>query len=277
MKLLNIGCGKTIHPDWVNYDLTAEVEGVTVSDLTRGIPEPDSSADFCYSSHVLEHLNREEAKGFIAEQYRVLKPDGIIRIAVPDLETITRNYLGALDALRGGDQSAWISYDYSLLEMYDQTTRSTSHGELGLHWESLKSEGADLDYALARHGEEFQRFLESKAGMKSTHRSIVERAKLKFGQIKQKIFVVAGMVILGQHGKRAAKEGLVRTSGVVHKEMYDEISLKRLLEQGGFTSVTRRDAESSFLPNFGIYQLDANKAGEWRKPDSLFVEARKAS
>ena len=277
MKLLNIGCGKTIHPDWVNYDLTAEVEGVTVCDLTRGIPDPDASADFCYSSHVLEHLNHEEAEGFIAEQYRVLKPGGIIRIAVPDLETITRNYLNALDALRESDQRAWIAYDYSLLEMYDQTTRSTSHGELGLHWESLKDEGEDLDYACARHGEEFRRFLESKTGIKSRHRSIAERAKLKFGQIKQMIFVAAGMVILGQRGKKAAQEGLVRTSGVVHKEMYDEIKLKRLLEQSGFSSVTRQVANSSFLQDFGKYQLDADENGEIRKPDSLFIEARKAS
>ena len=40
MKLLNIGCGKTIHPDWTNYDLVAEVDGVIRHDLTKGIPEP---------------------------------------------------------------------------------------------------------------------------------------------------------------------------------------------------------------------------------------------
>ena len=277
MKLLNIGCGKTIHPDWVNYDLTAEVEGVTVCDLTRGIPDPDASADFCYSSHVLEHLNHEEAEGFIAEQYRVLKPGGIIRIAVPDLETITRNYLNALDALRESDQSAWIAYDYSLLEMYDQSTRSTSHGELGLHWDSLKEGALDYEYAMSRHGEELRRFIECKrSNGKSQHRSLIERALLKFGQIKQKIFILAGKLILGERGTNAAQEGLVRTSGVIHKEMYDELRLRRLLEKHGFCSVTRQAGDESYLPDFVRYELDIDSTGVLRKPDSLYMEAIKS-
>jgi len=51
-----------------------------------GIPFPDDSVDYIYSSHLLEHLFKEDARNFLKEAYRVLKKDGIVRICVPDLE-----------------------------------------------------------------------------------------------------------------------------------------------------------------------------------------------
>jgi predicted SAM-dependent methyltransferase len=50
-----------------------------------------------YYSHLLEHFPKHEAQGFTQECYRVLKPRGIIRVAVPDLERIARMYLQALE------------------------------------------------------------------------------------------------------------------------------------------------------------------------------------
>lgn len=51
-----------------------------------GVPFAGNSVDYLYSSHLIEHLFKENAMKFLKEAYRVLKKDGIFRICVPDLE-----------------------------------------------------------------------------------------------------------------------------------------------------------------------------------------------
>lgn len=75
-------------------------------DLRKGIPFGDGAADAVYHSHLLEHLDREAVPGFLAEVKRVLKPGGIHRIVVPDLETDARAYVASLDAALAGTSSA---------------------------------------------------------------------------------------------------------------------------------------------------------------------------
>lgn len=58
-----------------------------------GLPFPDNSIDAINCSHMLEHLTREEGLKFLKECNRVLKPDGIIRIAVPNAERLVSEYL----------------------------------------------------------------------------------------------------------------------------------------------------------------------------------------
>ena len=54
--------------------------------LEYGMPFPDKSIDYLYSSHLLEHLFKEDAVKLLGEAYRVLKDSGRIRICVPDLD-----------------------------------------------------------------------------------------------------------------------------------------------------------------------------------------------
>lgn len=54
--------------------------------------------DTIYSSHMLEHLDRAEAQSFLAECRRVLRPGGILRLAVPDLRNAAYQYLRLSDA-----------------------------------------------------------------------------------------------------------------------------------------------------------------------------------
>ena len=68
-------------------------------DLKRGIPFPDGTFDVVYHSHVLEHLGREDAPGFLRECRRVLRAGGSIRVVVPDLEQLARRYLDVVGRL----------------------------------------------------------------------------------------------------------------------------------------------------------------------------------
>jgi predicted SAM-dependent methyltransferase len=64
-----------------------------VHDVTKGIPHADASVDVVYTSHMVEHLRREQAEYFFSECHRVLKPGGLLRIVVPDLRAIVTAYL----------------------------------------------------------------------------------------------------------------------------------------------------------------------------------------
>ena len=104
--------------------------GVRIHDLTKKIPYEDGTFDVVYHSHVLEHFPKQKAPRFLSDCYRVLKPGGVIRVAVPDLESIARLYLDALDKASQGIPGWADNYNWMLLELFDQTVRESSCGQL---------------------------------------------------------------------------------------------------------------------------------------------------
>ena len=126
---VNVGCGASPTPGWLNFDnsfsvriadyrgmcavLTAlRVAGpqsaslmsmarrgtVRFADAVRRIPCATGSARAVYSSHMIEHLDRAEARAFLAEAMRVLRPGGVLRLAAPDLARLVREYVTTGDA-----------------------------------------------------------------------------------------------------------------------------------------------------------------------------------
>ena len=77
---LHLGCGGNRMDGWVNVDTAgADVN----ADLTRPWPFTDESAKFLFTEHMLEHMTPIEAESCLCEAYRVLRKNGIIRIALP--------------------------------------------------------------------------------------------------------------------------------------------------------------------------------------------------
>lgn len=76
----------------------AKEENVRLADVTKRLPLPDSSTDVVYTSHMVEHLDRNEARAFLIEAQRILTPDGIIRIVVPDIKQHVAEYIETGDA-----------------------------------------------------------------------------------------------------------------------------------------------------------------------------------
>lgn len=97
-------------------------ENVVVHDLRRGLPWPDASVDAVYSSHVLEHIDRDQAGGFLAESLRVLRPGGVIRVVVPDFERLAQDYLESLGALRSLERSP-TQHEQSIADLVEQMVR----------------------------------------------------------------------------------------------------------------------------------------------------------
>lgn len=127
--MINAGCGASPTHGWVNYDNSLTVRlaqfptvlsilsstrflspsqrafgnvvaenGVKWADVTKKVPWPDNSVDVVYSSHMFEHLDRPAARRFLEEVKRVLVPDGVLRLAVPDIAIQVSKYISTGDA-----------------------------------------------------------------------------------------------------------------------------------------------------------------------------------
>jgi len=102
-------------------------ENIIVHDLRTGIPASSSSVDAVYHSHIFEHIDRSAVPAFLGEVRRVLKPGGIHRIAVPDLEGRAREYLASLDRARSSFGERYRHDDYVGL-MIEQMVRREASG-----------------------------------------------------------------------------------------------------------------------------------------------------
>ena len=113
MIKLNLGCGMNVYDGWINYDNSPTVwlqrlyligpffrlikpkfpKKVYYGNITSRIPLSSNSVDLIYSSHMLEHLSLEDFKLALHEIYRLLKPGGVFRAVIPDLEYSIKVYM----------------------------------------------------------------------------------------------------------------------------------------------------------------------------------------
>lgn len=276
MKLLNIGCGSTFHPEWTNVDIESSSPEVKTYDIRKGLPYADASFDACYSSHVLEHLTHQEANRLLAESRRVLKPQGIVRIVVPDLEAIARHYLQTLEEVEAGKPDVEPNYDWIMLELFDQTVRSCSGGEMGRYL--TNPDIKNKEFVRSRIGAEAEKFWQAEKTL-AKPQSLIEKVRSKkLSKVTKKIqnAIAKNLVIwmAGHQAGTAFEEGIFRNSGEIHRWMYDRFSLRRILEKAGFVEVRLCEATESRIPDFNGYNLDV-EAGKIRKPDSIFMEGIK--
>lgn len=279
-KYLNLGCGYhySSEREWTNLDFTSTGPGVIAHNLLKGIPFNDNEFDLVYHSHVLEHFSKEDGERMIEECFRVLKPGGIIRIAIPDLEIIVKKYLFFLE--KGldnpGDEITAANYNWMMLEMYDQTVRNISGGNMAkyLYAEKIPNE----DFVFERIGEEGKairnNFLNSlqHLNIPSKNESIRNGPVDIIGKVKKKIkhYLTNKLKI----NETAMEIGRFRLGGEIHQWMYDRYSLGKLLVKHGGKDIRQRDAFSSYIHHWAIYDIDG-KERVTRKPDSLFIEAVK--
>jgi len=153
---LNIGSGPNVfpHPGWINYDredISKYLKYISTTDRLSEMPEhqkilaayvrnngigaidfrvqdlrdgfsqhKNDSIDAIYLGQMIEHINPiYEAPQFIAECYRMLKPQGVIRITTPDLDLLIHAYLNNQmdkftneqpDFYKKADPSAQLAY-----------------------------------------------------------------------------------------------------------------------------------------------------------------------
>ena len=120
--------------DRLNLDYASTSSAVQPANLLVRLPLADVTAHLIYSSHFLEYIPRDLVAPFLQQCWRILKPGGLLRLVVSDLENLCRNYLHPLD--QGEHEKAY----FMVLELLDQCVRRQSGGELGRYYQSLKAD-----------------------------------------------------------------------------------------------------------------------------------------
>jgi predicted SAM-dependent methyltransferase len=124
MNRLNVGCGMSPTFGWINVDNSMSIRlawlprrivsllckiglidkrqfafigfcrkaNIHWCNAINKLPYANNSMEVIYSSHMLEHLDKQEANRFLAEAYRVLMRGGVIRLAVPGLRQKVQVY-----------------------------------------------------------------------------------------------------------------------------------------------------------------------------------------
>ena len=270
---LNVGCGKKFHPDWENIDMVSHSKHVRAYNLLKGFPYSDGQFQAVYHCQVLEHIPKESAADFIKECHRVLKANGILRVVVPDLENIMREYNRLLEEnLNNPTKESEANYDWIMLEIYDQTIRNSTGGQMRnyLAQEKLVNP-AYMAGRMGFVGAEIRKSDKKETTSEKMNRVIKETGlfgflKLSGGLVKQKLL----NTLLGEKYRVWS----FRLGGEVHYWMYDRYSLTRLLKSVGFKDIQIKSPQTSDIPNFNTYELDV-KGEMIYDPTSLFIEARK--
>lgn len=91
VRRLHIGCGYNILGGWLNTDINIEHADI-FQDAGKRFPFNESTFDYVFCENFIEHIPYEKGRFFIQECYRVLKKDGILRVATPDLKLLIRMY-----------------------------------------------------------------------------------------------------------------------------------------------------------------------------------------
>ena len=90
---LNLGCGDRPIAGFLNAYVRnisgIEYPNTSINNLSHF---QDDFVDYIYACHVLEHIPREQTFAALLEWNRVLKVGGMLRVAVPDWDSIVRYY-----------------------------------------------------------------------------------------------------------------------------------------------------------------------------------------
>jgi predicted SAM-dependent methyltransferase len=148
---LHLGCGKRYLPGFVHID-AVPYDHVDYVHVVEQLPMfGDNSVDLIYSCHVLEHFRRAEVAGVLAEWFRVLRPGGVLRTAVPDFEKLVEVYraTGDLSLVIGplvGRQDYLYNFHYSVFDFAALKRALEAAGFVEVHhYDWRDTEHADVD------------------------------------------------------------------------------------------------------------------------------------
>ena len=92
MNRLNIGCGPQRMWGYIGVDLLRTRGADIVADGVK-LPFKRDSISIIYTSHTIEHFDRNDLPNILTEWARVLHRDGILKITCPDLERAMKRWL----------------------------------------------------------------------------------------------------------------------------------------------------------------------------------------
>lgn len=82
-----------------------------LADITRHIPLENNSVDLVFSRATLEHLTYQQLINHFLECHRLIKKGGYIRMSVPDMDIMVKNYLDKKEDVEKAKSEGEISID----------------------------------------------------------------------------------------------------------------------------------------------------------------------
>lgn len=112
-QYVQYGCGWSAPKEWRNFDASPTLrferlplighlytknesrfpENVEYGDIVKGLPVPAESCKGVYCSHILEHLSLNDFRVALRNTRAILRPSGIFRLVLPDLEYSAKRYI----------------------------------------------------------------------------------------------------------------------------------------------------------------------------------------
>jgi SAM-dependent methyltransferase len=174
LNLINVGCGISVGRTWKNYDASPTLRferlpliGYLYTKNARRFPAsvnygnivkrplcPIGTADAVYCSHMLEHVPLEDMRKALGNIYAMLKPDGIFRMIVPDLETRIMRYVKSNERTRAHEfveltGLGRIQSGSGLVSKFYQVFRTSGHRWM-YDWESMNEELSRVQFVAIR-------------------------------------------------------------------------------------------------------------------------------
>ncbi len=91
IRKLHIGCGDNLLDNWINTDFYPDKKKAFL-DVSEKFPFKSHEFDYIFCEHLIEHLSFREGSNTLCESFRILKPEGKIRISTPDLRYLMDIY-----------------------------------------------------------------------------------------------------------------------------------------------------------------------------------------
>jgi predicted SAM-dependent methyltransferase len=260
--------------EWTNVMFVAApkrpIKNIYYVDLSKEpLNFPDNTFDAVDAYHVLEHLTPQEGGGFVAEIFRVLKPDGVFRASVPDLQNLCREYLHDLRIASEETTSQNIQrYRWSVMAIFEQMVREKPGGMM---LDALRSGSYDREYIAQKFSDVFRPIIEK------TQRgsAVLERRTVRSRLTRLR----PRAVYLGL--RRRYRDYKTRghrhpsTSKERVRWMYDRVSLTLLMRNSGFVQIEQQDHKRSNIPQWSRYNFDRSNVADRPIDPSVYVEGRK--
>jgi predicted SAM-dependent methyltransferase len=131
---LNLGSGDITHPYFINVDALVARHVHYLRPIDDLSPFADESVDLVYASHCLEHFSYHRVHAVLTEWRRVLKPGGVLRLGVPDLDRLLEIYEASgrdIESIQGylmGGQTYPLNYHLAAFTKRSLTDRLKAVG-----------------------------------------------------------------------------------------------------------------------------------------------------
>tara|TARA_R110000824_G_scaffold117718_1_gene269756 strand:- start:1204 stop:1743 length:540 start_codon:yes stop_codon:yes gene_type:complete len=141
MNKINMGCGwRNFGDDWIHID-GGDYDHLDYKDICK-LEFEDNSVNLIYASHVIEYFDRQEVLVLLQEWHRVLKPGGILRLAVPNFGALAKLYNAGTIVLGQALGPLYGMMDMGEEKIYHRTTydfASLQNVLQSLHFKNIRS------------------------------------------------------------------------------------------------------------------------------------------